>query len=85
MLQFAPGANIASSDPFGLSDATSINVRGMQQSEIGYLYEGAPIADVDTYTPYTTEWGDTENYQEVQLSQGSRTSMHRWPMPRRAR
>ncbi|QIP36669.1 TonB-dependent receptor [Komagataeibacter rhaeticus] len=70
MLQFAPGANIASSDPFGLSNATSINVRGMQQSEIGYLYEGAPIADVDTYTPYTTEWGDTENYQEVQLSQG---------------
>ncbi|WP_342629296.1 TonB-dependent receptor [Nguyenibacter vanlangensis] len=71
MIQFAPGTNIGSSDPFGLSDQTSINVRGMNQSEIGYLFEGAPVADIATYDPYTSEWGDTENYEEVQLSQGT--------------
>lgn len=71
MIQFAPGTNIASSDPFGLSDQTSVNVRGMNQSELGYLYDGAPIADISAYDPYTSQWGDTENYQEVQLSQGT--------------
>ncbi|GAN54364.1 TonB-dependent receptor [Tanticharoenia sakaeratensis] len=70
MMQYAPGADVGSSDPFGFSDAVMINIRGMQQSEIGYLYDGAPIADVDSYSPYTSEWGDTENYQEVKLTPG---------------
>jgi iron complex outermembrane recepter protein len=68
--EYAPGANIGSSDPFGLSDQTAINIRGMQASELGYLYDGAPIADVDSSIPYTSQWGDTENYRQISLTPG---------------
>lgn len=70
-IQFAPGANVASSDPFGFSEQTNIAVRGLNEDEIGYLLEGLPIADIETYTAYTAEWGDTEDYSEISLSQGS--------------
>jgi len=71
IVQFAPGTNVATSDPFGFSDQTDIVVRGLNQDEIGYLYEGLPISDIDSYLPYASEWGDAENYQEVSLAQGT--------------
>ncbi len=71
IIQNSPGTNVATSDPFGFSDQTNVTVRGLNQDEIGYLYEGLPISDIDTYLPYASEWGDAENYQEVSLAQGT--------------
>ncbi len=71
IIQYSPGTNVATSDPFGFSDQTNVTVRGLNQDEIGYLYEGLPISDIDSYLPYASEWGDAENYQEVSLAQGT--------------
>ena len=70
LIEHAPGANVASSDPFGLNDSTNITVRGLNQDEIGYLFEGMPIADVDSYAPFSSQWSDTENDQAISLDQG---------------
>ena len=41
-----PGANIASSDPYGLSTSSSLTLRGLGQDEITELLEVAPQNDV---------------------------------------
>eukprot|EP01037_Dinobryon_pediforme_P027699 gene27699-30678_t len=41
-----PGANISSSDPYGLSTSSSLTLRGLGQDEIGVLMEGAPQNDI---------------------------------------
>lgn len=70
LIEHVPGANVASSDPFGLNDSTNITVRGLNQDEIGYLFEGMPIADVDSYAPFSSQWSDTENDASISLDQG---------------
>ncbi|MBO1360520.1 TonB-dependent receptor [Acetobacter sacchari] len=71
LIQMAPGANVAMGDPFGVSDESMITVRGMNQQQIGYTFEGAPMNDPDDYTPNSSEWIDSENMDNVQLQQGS--------------
>lgn len=43
----------------------------MTQQEIGYTFEGAPVADPVNYQPYTNTLADTENLGSVSVSQGS--------------
>ncbi|CAI9120166.1 TonB-dependent receptor [Brytella acorum] len=66
-----PGANVATSDPFGFSPATNITVRGLSNDSLGYVLEGMPLNDVAYYNGYPSQFADSENYREVALAQGS--------------
>lgn len=65
-----PGVVTYSQDPLGVS-GDSLNIRGMNEEQIGYLFEGIPIADPIRYAPYTGTIVDTENLGSVTVSQGS--------------
>lgn len=66
-----PGANVATSDPFGISPQTNLSVRGLNGDALGYVLEGMPLNDVAYYGGYPSQFADTENYSEVGLQQGS--------------
>lgn len=66
-----PGANVATSDPFGFSPSTDISVRGLGGDSIGYVLEGMPLNDVAYSSGYPGQFADSENYQEIALAQGS--------------
>ena len=65
-----PGVVSAGNDPFGLS-TNGLSVRGLDQTEVGYVFEGIPLADPVNYAPFTTDFADTDNLQSVTLSQGA--------------
>ena len=44
-----PGANVATSDPFGFSPSTNITVRGLSNDSLGYGLAGMPRNDVAYY------------------------------------
>ncbi|AAV90087.2 TonB-dependent receptor [Zymomonas mobilis subsp. mobilis ZM4 = ATCC 31821] len=66
-----PGANVASSDPLGLSPQTNISVRGLNNDALGYVLEGMPLNDIAYYTGYPGQFADSENYSQISLAQGS--------------
>jgi hypothetical protein len=70
-VQLTPGALVSTTDPFGLSEQFSINIRGMGQDELGYTLEGMPLNDIGYYTAYPSQFIDSENIDEVSLAQGS--------------
>jgi len=70
-IQLAPGALVSTTDPFGLSEQFSINVRGLGQDELGYVLEGMPLNDIGYYSAYPSQFIDSENIDEVSLAQGS--------------
>ncbi len=70
-LRLAPGANVSTSDPYGLSPGINIAVRGLGGDEIAYLVEGAPVNDVGYYSGYPSQWVDSENIRSVSLQQGT--------------
>jgi len=77
----APGANYAqiigsipgvvsiTDDPSGLFDA-NYQIRGFTNDEIGVTVNGAPVNDSGSYTVYPTEYGDTENMNDITVLQG---------------
>lgn len=65
-----PGANVATSDPYGLSSA-GLDLRGMGQDEIGVLLQGAPQNDIGNYYAYPSQFADPENVKQVSLAPGS--------------
>jgi iron complex outermembrane receptor protein len=65
-----PGVVTANNDPLNLT-GDYLAIRGMTQQEIGYTFEGAPVADPVNYQPYTNILADTENLGGVTVSQGS--------------
>ncbi|MDF2435486.1 MAG: iron complex outerrane recepter protein, partial [Mucilaginibacter sp.] len=71
LLRVAPGVIVASNDSLGTSDRMSISMRGLFYTEIGGNYEGMPAGDRLYYTQWSTEWSDTENFQKINVSQGS--------------
>ena len=66
-----PGANVSSSDPYGLSVSSSLTLRGLGQDEIGVLMEGAPQNDIGYYYAYPSQLADAENIRQISLSQGA--------------
>jgi len=70
MIANLPGVTFASQDPLGVTGDT-LTIRGFNESQIGYLFEGAPLADPINYQPYTSMLVDTENLGSVTVSQGS--------------
>ncbi len=71
LLRLAPGANVSTSDPYGLSPSVNIAVRGLNSDEVAYLVEGAPVNDVGYYAGYPSQWVDSENIKTVTLQQGT--------------
>ncbi|MGI4744691.1 MAG: TonB-dependent receptor plug domain-containing protein, partial [Janthinobacterium lividum] len=59
LVQLLPGANVAEVDPWGLSGG-SMSLRGLDNTEMAFIWEGMPIADVGVYTTYPSEFADTE-------------------------
>ena len=71
LVSLLPGANVASSDPYGLSTSSSLTLRGLGQDQIGVLLEGAPQNDIGYYYAYPSQFADTENLRQVALAQGA--------------
>ncbi len=71
LLRLAPGANVSTSDPYGLSPSVNIAVRGLNSDEVAYLVEGAPVNDIGYYAGYPSQWVDSENIKAVSLQQGT--------------
>lgn len=71
LVSVLPGANVMTSDPFGISPNTNISVRGLNGDALGYVLEGMPLNDVASYGGYPNQFADTENYSKVGLQQGS--------------
>jgi len=69
-MKLMPGANVSSSDPYGMATG-NITIRGLNSDQIGFMLEGAPLNDIGTYAAFPTEWVDAENLQEVTMAQGS--------------
>ncbi|OAG78110.1 TonB-dependent receptor [Acetobacter malorum] len=65
-----PGVTVTSQDPFGMT-GDHLQVRGLNETQMGYLFEGAPLADPINYAPYTSTLVDSENLGSVTVSQGS--------------
>lgn len=70
LVQLLPGAVVSEVDPWGLSGG-QIALRGLDQTEMAFIWEGMPIADVGVYTTYPSEFVDGENMTELSLQQGS--------------
>ena len=71
LVKLLPGANVATSDPFGISNAYSLTLRGLGQDEIGVLLDGAPQNDIGYFYAYPSQFIDAENLKQVTLAQGS--------------
>jgi iron complex outermembrane receptor protein len=71
LVSLLPGANVSSSDPYGLSTSSSLTLRGLGQDEIGVLLEGAPQNDIGYYYAYPSQFADAENLRQITLAQGA--------------
>lgn len=71
LVNLLPGANVSSSDPYGLSTSSSLTLRGLGQDEIGVVMEGAPQNDIGYYYAYPAQFADAENVRQVTLAQGA--------------
>jgi len=70
LVNLLPGANVSSSDPYGLSTSSSLTLRGLGQDEIGVLMEGAPQNDIGYYYAYPSQFADSENLKQITLAPG---------------
>lgn len=71
LVNLLPGANVSSSDPYGLSTSSSLTMRGLGQDQIGVLMEGAPQNDIGYYYAYPSQFADAENVRQITLAQGA--------------
>lgn len=71
LVSLLPGANVSSSDPYGLSASSGITLRGLGQDQIGVLMEGAPQNDIGYYYAYPSQFADAENVRQISLAQGA--------------
>ncbi|GEN60775.1 TonB-dependent receptor [Acetobacter nitrogenifigens] len=65
-----PGVQGNNEGPLSTTSET-IHIRGLDQTQIGMVYEGMPLADPFTYGAYTSAMVDNENMASVSVSQGS--------------
>jgi iron complex outermembrane receptor protein len=71
LIELLPGANVSTSDPYGISTSYSLKLRGLGQDEIGVLLDGAPQNDIGYFYAYPSQFIDAENIETVSLAQGS--------------
>ncbi|MFT9087784.1 MAG: TonB-dependent receptor [Acetobacter okinawensis] len=70
-VSLTPGANFSQSDPYGFAANSMLSVRGLGGNEVGQVWEGMPVNDIETYNGYPTYWADGEDIESVSLTQGS--------------
>lgn len=70
LMSMNPGANVVSADPYGLS-MSQIRIRGLDSSEIGWLFEGMPRNNSATNLMFGNEVADAENLQSLVTQPGS--------------
>ncbi|GBR52697.1 TonB-dependent receptor [Neokomagataea thailandica NBRC 106555] len=70
LIALLPGANVSASDAMGLT-GSSMSLRGMDQTQVGFTLEGFPINDIGNYQVYSQEIADPENLRTVSMAQGS--------------
>ncbi|WP_336763909.1 TonB-dependent receptor domain-containing protein [Asaia sp. VD9] len=66
-----PGVVSAKVDPLGMAAGDMMTMRGLTQSQVGFLFEGAPEADPINYGISTATLVDSENLGSLTVSQGS--------------
>lgn len=71
LIQNLPGVVSSGVDPFGASDQMGLSVRGMDQAELGFTFEGMPAADPISYVPLSSTIADTENIGRIDVAQGA--------------
>jgi iron complex outermembrane receptor protein len=71
LVNLLPGANVSSSDPYGLSATSSLTLRGLGQDAIGVVLEGAPQNDIGYFYAYPSQFADAENVRQIALAQGA--------------
>jgi iron complex outermembrane receptor protein len=70
LIESVPGVTVGGSDPYGVQ-TPNLYIRGLDSTEIGFLWEGMPLNDVGNYLGYPDEWFSTENLSEISVRQGS--------------
>jgi iron complex outermembrane receptor protein len=70
LIASVPGVTVAGSDPYGVQ-TPNLFIRGLDSTEIGFLWEGMPLNDIGNYLGYPDEWFATENLSEISVRQGS--------------
>ncbi|GBQ89227.1 TonB-dependent receptor [Gluconacetobacter johannae DSM 13595] len=70
LLRMLPSANVSDQDPFGLTSGQT-EVRGMDQTQIGWLLDGMPLNDIGGGQFYSNEVLEAEDLESVSLQPGS--------------
>ena len=70
LVQLLPGVVVAEVDPWGLSGG-ELSMRGLDNTEMAFIWEGSPISDIGLYTTFPSAFVDSENIEELSLQQGS--------------
>lgn len=70
LISAMPGVAYQSQDIMGAT-GDALSMRGMNETEVGYLFEGAPVADAFNYEPFTSTYVDNENIGSITVAQGS--------------
>jgi iron complex outermembrane receptor protein len=71
LVNLLPGANVSTTDPYGLSATSSLTLRGLGQDQIGVVLEGAPQNDIGYFFAYPSQFADAENVRQIELAQGA--------------
>lgn len=69
-INMLPGVNATSQDATGLFGGT-LSIRGFNSSQIGFTIDGAPVNDSGNFAVYPQEYVDTENLDQIFVTQGS--------------
>ncbi|WP_025886144.1 TonB-dependent receptor [Asaia prunellae] len=72
MIADLPGVVYSGNDPLGTNDEQQgLSIRGLDQTEIGYLFENVPAAPPLFLVPYASATADNENIASITLAQGA--------------
>ena len=69
LIDTIPGVVAITDDASGLFDA-NYQIRGFTNDQIGVTVNGAPVNDSGNYRVYPTEYGDTENMNDITVLHG---------------
>ena len=69
-ISILPGVNQFQDDAVGMSGGT-IKVRGLRGDQMGFTVNGAPVNDSGNFAVYPKEYVDTENLDQIWVTQGS--------------
>lgn len=65
-----PGVQAGNESPLSTQSET-LHIRGLDQTQIGFLFEGVPAADMFSYNPWNAAMVDNENIASITVTQGS--------------